>query len=140
MSEDDLKEGMKDVFGDLSDSEPEEEKKETTKKRVRAVESSEEEEENEQEKRAHIEELQREVDNVFSDEDFCVWSNKVRPFAFRKGKTSAGTNNKDRDNDNNEDNNQNDVACILPPHLVLQGTSIRIEYESLLVQIAGFIR
>ena len=72
MSEDDLKEGMKDVFGDLSDSKPEEEKKETTKKRVRAVESSEEEEENEQEKRAHIEELQREVDNVFSDEDFCV--------------------------------------------------------------------
>ena len=60
------------IYLEYLDTTKEEEKKETTKKRVRAVESSEEEEENEQEKRAHIEELQREVDNVFSDEDFCV--------------------------------------------------------------------
>lgn len=87
---------LKGVFGDLSDSDSESEqgmekeskaksksnddnddddedddepKREAPKKRIRAVESSEDEEPVPEEKRTHMEEIQKELNNVFSDED-----------------------------------------------------------------------
>ena len=92
---------LKGVFGDLSESESEgemekeskakskntkesddedededEPKREAPKKRIRAVESSEDEEPVPEEKRTHMEEIEKELNNVFSDEDWGVWFNK----------------------------------------------------------------
>ena len=100
---------LKGVFGDLSESESEgemekeskarskntkesdededdedEPKREAPKKRIRAVESSEDEEPVPEEKRTHMEEIEKELNNVFSDEDWGVWFNKRAIYHSKK--------------------------------------------------------
>ena len=161
---------LMEVFGDLSDSDSESEaeakangkangkaksktnaiedsendeneaRKEVPKKRIRAVESSEDDEPTPEEKRTHLEEIQQELNNVFSDEDWGVRSNKLRFFTFRQTGTAARHQHQHQNDHHHEDRDEHDVARVLPPHLVLQSSRVRIKDECLLVQVPRLVR
>ena len=66
-------------------------------------------------------------------------TSQLGSFTLRKTWTATCHQDQYQDDYQHEDRDENNVPRVLPPHLVLQSTSVRIEDESLLVQVAGLI-
>ena len=60
-------------------------------------------------------------------------------FTLRKTRTATCHQHQYQNDHQHEDRDEHNVPRVLPPHLVLQSTSVRIEDEGLLVQVAGLI-
>ena len=59
--------------------------------------------------------------------------------AALEGQPTASSNDENKYDDNDQNGNEDGRASVLPPHLVLQITSIGVEDEGLLVQVARLL-